>query len=212
MCIARNLIEPEYPGMARDFSIIQIMNAALISEGFDDIVSTNDGSVEWRLMSRNWPLIVEAELENGRYNFSRKQAELLSRQDGKFGYPDAYLVPSEAIHVRRLWTEDAQGCQDTDVDWVQDGERVFATAPSGVFIEYTISPDPSLFSANFSRGVQMMLQAVLLSVKEEKGEAQAMEAGAQTYFQNARTNSSKSRSATEPFKTSRFAAARFSRG
>jgi hypothetical protein len=200
------------PGMATDFSMLDLMNTALITQGFDDIVAENDGSDEWRLLSRNWPLIVEAELEDGAYFFTRTQVELLSRQDGKFGYDDAYLVPQAAIHVRRLWVETPSGDRDTSLDWVQDGQRVFVNAPEGVFIEYVSVADTSFWSANFASGVQKKLEAVLLRSREALGEAQAMEQQAEMSFQRARTNSSKARSATEPYKPSRFAKARFRRG
>ena len=198
--------------MATQFSMIEIMNAALITQGFDDIVQANDGSDEWRLLSRNWPTIVEAELEDGNYHFTRTQTELLTRSDGAFGYDDAYLVPAAAIHVRRLWTEDTSGERNTTHDWVQDSQRVYVNAPEGVFIEYTAVADEAFWSANFARGVQMKLEAVLLRSKEELREAQAMELEAEKYFQRARTNSSRSRSAAEPYKLSRFAMARFGRG
>lgn len=187
------------------------MNAALISQGFDDMLSEGDGSDEWRLLSRNWPTLVEAELEDGFYSFTKKQADLLTRADGGFGYADAYLVPDAALHVRRLWTEDATGTRDFP-DWVQDGQRVHVNSTEGVTIEYIEVADPSMWSANFSRGVQKKMEAVLLHFKEEHGTAQMVEQEAENYFQRARTNSAKSRSATEPFKQSRFARARFNRG
>lgn len=198
--------------MATQFSMLGLMNTALITQGFDDILSENDGSDEWRLLSRNWPTIVEAELEDGLYNFARVQGELLTRQDGAFGYEDAYLVPQAALHVRRLWVENEFGDRDMSLDWVQDNQRVYVNASAGVFIEYVTVPDASFWGANFSRGVQMKLEAVLLRAKEELAEATQMEAQAETYFQRARTASSKSRSAKEPYKPSRFARARFGRG
>jgi len=200
------------PRMATQFSMIELMNAALITQGFDDIVSEGDGSDEWRILSRNWPTIVEAELEDGAYNFAKVQEELVSRQDGAFGYDDAYLVPETALHVRRLWIETHLGDRDMSLDWVQDNQRVYVNASEGVFIEYVTVPDASFWGANFSRGVQMKLEAVLLRAKEELQEAQAMEAQAETYFQRARTVSSKARSPKEPYKASRFARARFRRG
>lgn len=192
--------------------MLDIMNAALITEGYDEIVAENDGSVEWRLLSRNWAGIVEAELEDSLLNFSRRQEFLQSRQDGAFGYDDAYLLPTGALHVRRVWVEDDQGNRDLDVVWAQDGERVYVNEAEGVFIEYMEASDASFFGANFARGVQMKLQAVLLRFKEERGSADAMDQQAEISFQRARTISSKSRSATDPYRSSRFARARFSRG
>lgn len=194
------------------FSMISTMNAALITQGFDDAVAENDGSDEWRLLSRNWPTIVEGELEDGKYAFAREQTELLTRTDGRFGYDDAYLVPEAAIHVRRLWTQDENGDRDMTLDWVQDGERVYVNAPDGVFIEYATVADTSLWSANFTRGVQLMLEACLLRSREAYREAQGMEATAQAYFERARKTSSQSRSAAEPYRPGRIAMARFRRG
>ena len=62
--------------MASSFSMLQIINAALVAQGQYPI-DTNDGSDEWELLSRNWPLIVEAELEDGAYQFSKQQFSLL---------------------------------------------------------------------------------------------------------------------------------------
>lgn len=197
--------------MATEFSMLQIMNAALISEGLDEIVSENDGSDEWRLLARNWPMIVEAELEDGAYHFTKTTTFLQSRQDGGYGYDDAYLVPLEALHVRRLWIEPDTGGRYFP-DWVQDGTKVYVTEPDGVWIEYVSASAEHLWTANFARGVQLKLQAVILNFREERSAAVAMEQQAEMAFQRARTSSSKSRSPTEPYKPSRFAIARFRRG
>jgi hypothetical protein len=196
--------------MTTQFAMLEIMNAALISEGFEDIVSENDGSDEWRLLSRNWPLVVEPELEDGAYYFTKKQTFLATRSDGAYGYDDAYLVPDAALHVRRVWVEGQDGNREM-VQWSQDGERVYVNEPAGVYVEYAEAADPSFWTANFSRGVQMKLQAVLLRFKEERSAASEMDQQAEIYFQRARTNSSKARSATEPYKMGRFAKARFGR-
>ncbi|MCB2105016.1 MAG: hypothetical protein KDE10_11080 [Rhodobacteraceae bacterium] len=198
--------------MATQFSMLQIMNAALIAQGQDEIVSENDGSNEWRLLSRNWPLIVEAELEDGAYNFTREQRELLTRSAGKYGYEDAYVVPLTALHVRRLWTQDEAGVRSFP-DWTQDGEKVYVDAASGVYVEMIVVSTEDLWSANFSRGVQCKLEAVICrAIKEEATEAREMEAMGEEYFAKARTKSSKSRSATQPYKGGQLAAARFRRG
>jgi hypothetical protein len=194
------------------FTMISIMNAALITQGFSDAVSENDGSDEYRLLSRNWASIVEGELEDGLYSFTKDQTELLTRSDGRFGYDDAYLVPATAIHVRRLWTEDEAGERDMTVDWVQDGSKVYVNAPDGVFIEFVTVADPSLWSANFARGVQMKLEACLLRSREAYRDADGMDAAAMQYFDRARKNSSRSRSAQPAYKPGRIARARFTRG
>lgn len=202
---------PHCPGMATPFSMLQLMNAALISEGEAEIVAENDGSPEWRILSRNWPLIVEAELEDSNLFFTRKQAFLVARVDGRYGYDDAFAVPADALHVRHVWAEDDRGNRDLSIEWSQDGTYVYVCNPAGVWVEYIEVPDTSFWSANFARGVQLKLQSVLLTFREEPQAAQARAAEADMHFQRARTNSSKSRSATEPFRTGRFARARFGR-
>lgn len=198
--------------MRTPFSMLEIMNAALISEGEEEIVSENDGSPEWRIMSRNWPLIVEAQMERGNLRFTRQEANLVSRVDGKFGYADGYAVPSDCLHVRRVWIEDAYGTRDLDVEWSQDGSFVYVNQTDGVWVEYLSAADTSFWSANFARGVQLMLQAAILRFREEDRTAQDRQADAEAHFQEARTLSSKERSAKEPFRTGRFARARFGRG
>lgn len=197
--------------MSKEFAMLEIMNAALISQGCDELLAHDDGTNEGRLLSLNWAPIVEAELEMSNYHFTKKQVEILSRTDGLFGYDDAFAVPASALHVRRVWTEDETGVRSFP-DWVQDGSRIHVDSPDGVFIEYIESADPSIWSANFALGVQMKLEAVLLRFNEEYVNADRMDANAETKFQNARTLSSKSRSAQEPFKRGRLASARFSRG
>ena len=180
--------------MAHDFSMLGIFNAALVAQGLQEIVSENDGSDEFRVLSRNWPAIVEAELEDGAYFFARREMELHNRTDGQFGFRDAFLIPPDAIHVRRVWDPANPRHQ---IDYVQDGTHVHVNHSSPITVQYLEVADESLWSANFVRGVQMKLEAVILrALKEEAGEAAAMEAQAETYFQRARTNSSKARSAT----------------
>ena len=190
--------------------MLSIFNAALVAQGLQEIVSENDGSAEFRVLVRNWPAIVEAELEDGAYNFARHEIRLHNREDGAFGYTDKFRVPAEAIHIRRVW-DPADPCRE--FDWVQDGSHVHVSHPDPITIQYLTVAEPHLWSANFTRGVQMKLEAVILrALKEEPGEAQALENQAEVYFQRARTNSSKSRSAKRPIRTGRIAMARFGTG
>lgn len=202
--------------MATAFSMLGIMNAALVSRGLDEIVTENDGTIEFVLLSRNWPMVVESALESGHYNFTKQQANLLSRQEGLFGYSDRYLLPLDALHVRRLWTQeetDTEIVRDLDVPWVQDGTSVHVNCETGVMIEYVKSEDPSLWSANFVAGIQLKLEAIIASsVWEEDEQSMMLERRAERYFEAARVNSSRSRSPTEPYRSGRFTNARFTRG
>lgn len=198
--------------MSTQFSMIGIMNAALLSQGQLEIVSENDGSMEWRTMFRNWPLVVEAELEDGQYYFTKHEAHLVTRTDGKFSFNDGYLVPSSALHVRRCWLEGPHRTA-INVDWVQDGSYVYLDNPSGCWIEYIEVGGIDLWSANFARGVQKRMEAIISrAVREEYGEASSLDEQAELYFQRARTSSSKARSATKFYKKGSIASARNRRG
>lgn len=197
--------------MASQFSMLQIINAALIAQG-QYVVDTNDGSDEWDLLSRNWPLIVEAELEDGAYQFTRQQFQLNTRIAGQFGFDDGYALPLTVLHVRSLWTEGTDGIR-TFIDWTQDGAAVYVDNDTGVFIDAVIVATDDLWSANFARGVQLKLEALILrALKEEETSAARMEMQAEVHFERARAISSKSRSATSPFMRGQIATARFRRG
>lgn len=211
-CIWLNSTAAEYPRMATQFSMIGIMNAALLAQGQDDIVTDNDGSNEFRMLSRNWPTIVEAELEDGAYYFTRREADLVTRSDGKYGFQDAFLVPDEALHVRRLWIRDGNGGK-IETDWSQDGQYVYLNNDEGCVIEYAYVAGVDLWSATFTLGIQQRLEAVILrGLKEEFGEADRMDEKAEMTLQRARTSSSKTGSPKPPFKKGPIASARFRRG
>jgi len=190
--------------------MLGIMNAALSAQGEYEITE-NDGSDEFRALSRNWPLIVEAALEDGLYNFTKQEANLLTRSDGKWGFEDAYLLPGDVLHVRQLWIEETSIVRST-VDWVQDGTHVHLDNPDGCWIEYVNVPEVDVWSATFSLGIRMKLEAVILRIKEEIGEALRMEEAADRKLADAATISSKARRAQGPYRRGSIAAARFSRG
>lgn len=198
--------------MSTQFSMLGIMNAALLAQGQLEIVSENDGSDEFRLMARNWPGIVEAELEDGNYYFTRQEANLVTRTDGKFLFEDGYLTPDAALHVRSVWVKGTDGTV-CEVDWVQDPNYVYVNAPDGIWIEYIDVGGVDIWSANFVRGVQKRMEAIVSrAIKEEFGEAQGLDQEAEMYFQRARTHSSKQRSAKPFYKKGPIAMARYSRG
>lgn len=195
--------------------MLQLFNQALLSQGEDQILSLNDGSLEYRMLASNWANLIDAELEIGEYRFAREQVFLQNRVDGLFGYRDGYQIPASALHVRTVWFEIDGGHRPKRVfpDWVQDADAVFVDHPDGVFIEFTATPETNVWSANFSKGIQYRLEAIILrALKEEFSEAQSMDQMAEEYFQRARTTSTKSQSPKEPFKRGPIASARFRRG
>tara|TARA_R110000796_G_scaffold9452_3_gene32179 strand:- start:2795 stop:3391 length:597 start_codon:yes stop_codon:yes gene_type:complete len=198
--------------MATQFSMLGIMNAALLAQGQLEIVSENDGSMEYRTMARNWPGVVEAELEDGAYFFTKQEAELVTRVPGQYEFSDGYVVPASALHVRNAWLMSATGSK-IEVDWVQDSTHVYLNSPDGCWIEYAICSEPDLWSANFVRGVQKRMEAIISrAIKEEFGEASQLDQEAEMYFQRARTNSSKARSAKPFYNKGPIASARNRRG
>lgn len=197
--------------MATQFSMLSIMNAALLEQGCQEITE-NDGSDEFRVLAQNWPFIVEAELEDGNYYFTREQSELVTRAPGKYGYDDAYVVPSGALHVRNLWTLGDDG-KRYEAEWSQDGTYVFVNSPDGCFIEWISVANQDLWSANFSKGVKKRLEAVISrALKEEFGEAAGLDQAAEVFFQRARTNSSKARIARPMYRKGPIGRARNRRG
>lgn len=198
--------------MSTSFSMLGIINAALLSQGQDQ-VSENDGSHEWLILSQNWPAIVEAELEDGNYHFTRREDTLTTTVAAKFGFDYGYQVPLDVLHVRRLWIEDNLGDR-TEPDWTQDGTAVYVDENTNpIIVESIISSEPDLWRPNFVRGVQMKMEAVILrAMKEEYGEALQMEQQAEIYFQRSRTNSSRSRAPRGAYRRGPIAEARFRRG
>lgn len=198
--------------MSTQFSMLGVMNAALLAQGQLEIVSENDGSMEYRVMARNWPAVVEAELEDGAYFFTKEQSHIVSRVPGKFDFDDGYFVPATSLHVRNVWLESDAGLR-IEVDWVQDSTHVYLDNPDGCWIEYVNCPEPDLWSANFVRGVQKRMEAIIArAIKEEFGEATQLDQEAEMYFQRARTNSSKSRSAKPFYRKGSIALSRNRRG
>ncbi len=203
---------PDIPRMATQFSMIGIMNAALLAQGQQEITTENDGSLEFRTMFRNWPSIVEAELEDGKYFFTKQQSQLVTRSDGKFGFSDAYLVPSEAIHVRNLWLVDVTG-ERYQTDWIQDGSYVHLNNADGCWVEWVNVPDIDIWTATFVLGIKMKMEALILrSVKEEYAEASDMDSDADMVLQRARTNSSKARSTRPAYQKGPISRARSRNG
>lgn len=194
--------------MSTQNSMLSIMNAALLAQGQEEILTLGNGTVEWRLLFRNWPLIVEAELEDGNYNFTREQAFLQTSITGKFGFDYGYLTPATALHIRRLWVLDAESNR-IEVDWIQDSSYVYIDGNEGCYVEYLVVPDESLWTASFSRGIQLKLEALIAgAIKEEAGEKRQLEEQAEMQLQRARTSSSRSRRPQKPFRGGALSKAR----
>lgn len=199
--------------MTTEFSMLGIMNAAMMAQGQESILSENDGSLEWEMLFRNWPIIVESELETGRYNFTRTQLETTTHSAGRFGKEDAYLIPSEVLCVRRVWIADSVGSLYS-IDWVSDGDYVYIDHPGGDYVDgitmdVTTVADQHVWNANFVRGMTLSLEALIAKgVKEEFREAKDLEMQARYFFEEARKVSSQERAPRPPYKQGRLSRAR----
>jgi hypothetical protein len=200
--------------MATNFTRLTIINAALLSQGQTELQAEDDGSLEWRTLAANWANLVESELEDAAMAHSFVEEELPARAgDGSFGFSDRYLTPSAALHVRDVWTEDASG-ERTRIDWYQGRDAIHVNSANGIWCEYVDCSETTDFPPLFVRGVQQSLEAIILrALKEEYGNADKMDARAQSHFQRARTSSSNQKSKRRFYSNeSRFVRARFRRG
>ncbi|GIT90146.1 hypothetical protein JANAI62_03710 [Jannaschia pagri] len=194
--------------------MLQIMNAALLAQGQHEILSEGEGSDEYRVLVRSWPRVVEAELEDGNYHFTRETTVVLARQAGAYGFTYGYSVPAGALHVRDVYPVGQPVDQRRPIDWLQDGRNVYAEESNGVSMEITYAPGPDEWSATFTQGIQKRLEAIILrSLKEEYGAADRADQTAEMFLQRARTSSSKSRTAKPMFRSpGRLMSARRGRG
>ena len=190
------------------------MNSALLAQGQQELVFQGDGSDEYRVLARNWPQIVETELEDGNYHFARKHDELHERQTGAYGFDYGYSVPLDSLHIRDVFPISTTTGTRRPIDWLQDGENVYCNEAGGVVVEYTTTTVTDLFSSNFRTGVQKKLEAVILrSLKEEYAAADRSDQAAEMYFQRARTSSSKARTSKPMYRDpGRLTSARRGRG
>jgi len=201
--------------MSTTFSRLGIINAALLAQGQTELSAESDGSLEWRTLAAQWPFLVESELEDGGYAHQFVEQELIERiGDGRFGFTDRYWLPSQALHVRRVFTEATDGQRIYFDNWQQDGTGLNVNAPEGIWVEIVEAMDADQFSPNFALGIQKKMEMhIARAMKEEHSLADRLEAEAQMYLQRARTSSA-NKSGPKPLfrKTSVFADARFRRG
>ena len=184
------------------FSKIQLYNAALTATRCDPITS-NDGSDRWLLLESNYPTIVRAALERGKYSVGRERVALTSRVAGKFGYDDGYVLPADTLIVRHVWVNEAL----TEA-WSTDDDTLYIDATSGVECEYIKQPVEQSFHAQLDLALTLKLQAVILRWKESYQEAEAMDQKADFELLRAKHVSTGQRGKRRPFREGRVMRAR----
>jgi hypothetical protein len=201
--------------MSTTFSRLQIINAALLAQGQTELAAESDGSLEWRTLAAQWPFIVEGELEDGGYAHQFVEQHVPSCCDkGRFGFENRYWLPSQALHVRRVFTEAEEGQRTYLDEWYQDSNGLNVNATDGIWVEFVEAVDPEEFSPNFARGIQKKLEVhIARAMKEEHQLGDRLEQEAQMYLQRARTSSANKSGPKRLFREdSIFSKARFRRG
>lgn len=201
--------------MSTTFSRLGLINAALLAQGQTELTVENDGSLEWRMLAAQWPLIVESELEDGGYAHLFIEQEIeTGTQPGRFGYTDRYKIPTDLLHVRRVFTAATDGTNTYYDEWYQDATGVNVNVTGGIWIEAVEAADAADFSPLFATGIQRKLEMhIARALKEEHQLADRLEQEANMYLQRARTSAANKSGPKPLFRTdSVFTRARFRRG
>lgn len=150
----------------------------------------------WQALEANYDEIVRAAFEDQKFPFGKTRVQLSSRSEGRFGFDDAFVYPSEIIHIDDVYLNNRRAADLLEA-WEVDAEtRELMINASGRTVEidgikrgleYT-------WSGKFALGVQRRLEAVIKDVIEEAEEASAKDADADFQFMKAGVKGSKNRS------------------
>ena len=176
-------------------SKITVFNAALLRTGNNTVVE-GDGSFIWQALEANYDEIVREAFEDQEFPFGKARIELTSRSDGDFGYDDAFVMPSDAIHVSDVFLGEYRA-SDLQESWEvksETNELLINASARVVEIEFIKVGLENTWSAKFTRGIQRRLEAVIKDVIEEVEEASALDAEADFAFLKAGVKASKNRS------------------
>ena len=172
-----------------------IFNAALLRTG-NSAVTEGDGSPVWQALDANYDEIVRAAFEKGEYPFGKSRTTLTSRSAGTFGYDDAYSMPSDVIHVSRVFLN-TYDTDDTGARWdvnAETNELLVDAGSQTVEIEYFKVGQEHTWSAAFTDGVMSKLRAVIKDVQEESSEAAQLDSDGDYLFLQAGVKAGKNRS------------------
>jgi hypothetical protein len=164
-------------------------------------------------MEANYDDIVRAAFENGdgAFSFGKVRVTLTGRSEGTMGFEDAFVVPSDAIHIIEVYLDD-YACSDVLEPWQFHGETQSVLINAGkrvVAVEYVKAGLEHTWSSSFALGVQRRLEAVIKDVLEETEESSMKESEADAAFLMAGVKGSKNRSQRPVFKLGRLVRRRF---
>lgn len=171
-------------------SRLTIMNMALSASGQPgkEVTEASTGP-EYALMDRWYAEIVASVFEDGDFHFGKRRYTLTTRSAGDFGFDDAWLLPSDVLHIIEVYVSGY-----ATEDWERNGDYLYIDAESGVAIEYIVAGQEDKWTAKAAIAVATALEALLRrSVNEEYEEARDTEQRANFLAQIAGTHSSKQR-------------------
>lgn len=157
-----------------------------------------------QVIDANYDEIVRAAFEDGdgNYPFGRRRETLTSRSEGRLGYDDAYKVPDGALQIVEVYFNK---CAAADIlePWDFDGETGSVVLNAGgrtIEIEMVFAGLEHHWSANFAKGIQRRLEAVIKDFLEELEESMVKDQEADALFMKAGIKASKNRSQRRMFK------------
>ena len=185
-------------------SSIDLMNAALTITG-NNPVSDGDGSVEWELLSAQYPLIVADCFEEIEPHFGTVfRHPLTGRFDGDSEFSDAYTLPNDVLVIRNAYVS-----QQFWPDWRSDGQTLWIDGSSAVEIDYVRKSSEGTWSPKFRKAVQTFLEAAcLLGLNEDETGAERREEKAEDRLRMAGVKSHTNRSPEKVYQRSRLMMAR----
>lgn len=204
VCIAAFRVIAEFGSMAVR-SKQTIFDAALLTTGNATSV-LGSGSFILQALEANYDEIVRAAFEEQEYPFGKNRTTLTGRSVGRFGYDDAYQMPSDVIHVTDVFLDTYtvdHGIRKWEID-ASTNELLIDAESRVVEIEYLKSGMEHTWSSKFTRGIQKRLEAVIKTVEEEDGEAMSRENEADSIFLKAGIKASKNRSKRRVFRGGRL--------
>lgn len=182
-----------------------LFDAALLTTGNSTSV-LGSGSAIWQALEANYDEIVRAAFEVQEYPFGKARTTLTGRSAGRFGYDDAFQMPSDVIHVTDVFLDTYtvdHGIRKWEID-ASTNELLINADERVVEIEYLKTGLEHTWSANFARGIQKHLEAVIKMVEEEDNEAVARENSGDAIFLKAGIKASGNRSKRRVFRGGRL--------
>ena len=157
-----------------------------------------------RALEANYDEIVRACFEDGDgvFPFGRARQILTSRSEGTFGYSDAYVMPSEVIHVVEVYL-DGTASATLQAPWqldLTDNQLLVDAGGREVALDYVKEGLEHTWSAGFALAVQRRLESVIKDVLEEVEESIARDQDAERQLMKASVKAAKNRSSAKVWK------------